>query len=188
MNVFTSGGRAVAGAALLAALAAVPGLAGCGSRGGTASPAASPSAMTDAQVLAVGKELAQCIRDHGVPNFPDPGIENSRLTLSEGAEDMPGVDQALESCRSIMDRIPPSALGGKGDESRAPLTPEDLAKARRWARCVREHGLTEWPDPQADGTFSLRGTSMQYEGKSERMRQVFEACQEFSVRGIRITN
>jgi hypothetical protein len=177
---------------LLVALAAGPGLAGCdggGNGGGAGGPAASPTVMTDAQILTTGKELAQCIRDHGLPGFPDPGVENGRLTLPDGLEDNlpPNAEQAMDACRSIMDRLPASALGEsekEGETGRAPMDPADLPKARRWAQCVREHGIADLPDPGSDGKINIRGTSLAAEGKSERVRRAFQACDEHLVPGI----
>jgi hypothetical protein len=46
---------------------------------------------------------------------------------------------------------------------------------------MRQHGLTDFPDPRADGVFDLTGTSLATEGKSERFRNASEACQQYEV-------
>jgi len=183
--------RGAARALALAALVAVPALAAC-TKGGHPSASASPSAMSDAQILAIGKELAQCIREHGVPGLPDPTVDNGRLILPDGVTENIPKDQAeaaLAACRDIMNRLPPSALGDSGDDqqNQTPLSAEDLAKARRWAQCVRDHGLTDFPDPDQYGVIDLTGTSLATEGKSERMRNAFDACQQYSVPNTSIT-
>jgi hypothetical protein len=185
----SAGGRLVARALLAGVLLATPVVTACGAHGATGQASASPSAMSDAQIQAIGRELAQCIRDHGVPGLPDPTVENGRLILPSGATDNIPQDQgdaAMAACRSIANRLPPSALGDNGDASRAPLSAADLAKARQLAQCLRQHGLTDFPDPSADGVFDLTGTSMAHEGKSERMRVAFEACQQYDVPGIQL--
>jgi hypothetical protein len=30
-----------------------------------------------------------------------------------------------------------------------------MTKLRRFAQCMRAHGLSDWPDPKADGSFDL---------------------------------
>ena len=34
-----------------------------------------------------------------------------------------------------------------------------MGRMRRYAECMRERGLAEFPDPRADGTFPIAGTS-----------------------------
>jgi len=34
----------------------------------------------------------------------------------------------------------------------------DIPALVRFARCMRQHGLTDFPDPKADGIFRLAGT------------------------------
>jgi hypothetical protein len=189
MDMLAGGRRLVARVALVGVLAMLPVVTGCGSHGTPGHAGASPSAMSDAQILAIGRELAQCIRDHGIPGLPDPSVENGRLILPSGSTDnipQGQGDAALAACRSIVDRLPASALGDKGDPSRAPLGPGDLAKLRQLAQCLREHGLVDFPDPQADGVFDLTGTSMAQEGKSQRMRDAFEACKQYDVPGMQM--
>jgi hypothetical protein len=185
----TAGGRLIARALLAGVLLAAPVVTACGAHGAGGQPAASPSAMSDAQILALGRELAQCVREHGVPGLPDPTVENGRLILPDSATDNIPEGQgnaAMAACQSIVDRLPSSALGDKGDASRAPLSAADLAKARQLAQCLREHGLTDFPDPGADGVFDLTGTSMANEGKSDRMRVAFDACKQYDVPGIQL--
>ena len=185
----TAGGRLIARAMLAGVLLAAPVVTACGGHGTGGQASASPSAMSDAQILALGRQLAQCIRDHGVPGLPDPTVDNGRLVLPDGATanipDSQG-NAAMAACQSIVDRLPPSALGDHGDASRAPLSAADLAKARQLAQCLRTHGLTDFPDPRADGVFDLSGTSMANEGKSDRMRVAFEACKDYDVPGIQL--
>lgn len=58
-------------AGLLAGLGLVVALAGCGSGQGSQQPAAHPSA-NPAQVA---RQFAQCMRDHGISDWPDPDAE-----------------------------------------------------------------------------------------------------------------
>jgi hypothetical protein len=176
----------------LTALLAVAVLAGCGGGGGGgggALPGASPSAMSDAQLLVLGKQLAQCIREHGVPGLPDPTVENGRLILPDSATaNVPeGTgDAAMKACQSFEDKLPASALGDKGDPSRAPMTAADLAQLRRLAQCVRQQGLTDFPDPGSDGSFDLTGTSLAGKGNSQRVHGAVDACKKYSVGGMHI--
>jgi hypothetical protein len=55
-------------------------------------------------------EFAQCMRDNGVEDFPDPApdgplIDTSRMPGSPGARSIPGFQAAMEACRDL----PPQA-------------------------------------------------------------------------------
>jgi hypothetical protein len=148
--------------------------------------------MSDADVLALGRQVAQCFRDNGVPNFPDPLIDNHQLVLPDGAEEQMEAQypqQVLEhvqqACQSLFDQLPESAIRGEGSSGDADEPgPQDVDALRQWAQCVREHGFPEWPDPKADGSFPLRGTPLEAEGKSDRLIQAAQACQQYWSGGI----
>jgi hypothetical protein len=168
--------RYAAGALLVGLLAACS---SGGSAGSSGTP--TPTAMTDDEILAIGREAAQCIREHGVPNFPDPAVSAGQLTLPGNNEPPPEADAALAACRSILDRLPPSALG---EDEQAP-GPEDVPQLLRFAQCIRENGIPDWPDPKADGSFPIMDTPLAREGKSSRMQRATQACQQYWDGGIR---
>jgi hypothetical protein len=170
--------------AALAALALLA-LAGCsGHPGGTPSP--SPSALSRDQVLAIGRQAAQCMRDHGIPDFPDPVVDqNGQLSLPQGAggdhvkQEIEANPQAQQACQPILDRLPAGATNGPGQ-----YTQEDLANLLKFAQCMRHNGIPEWPDPKADGSFPISGTPLETEGKSPRFRAARDACKQFWDKGI----
>jgi hypothetical protein len=160
--------------------------------GGGATPSPAQSTMSDAEILAIGKQAAQCVRENGVPGFPDPYVENGHLKLTEDQErEIEGkfsqqvLDQAVQACQSILDRLPDSALrdseGGGNDQVPGP---GDVEALRKFAQCMRENGLPEFPDPKADGSFPVRGTAIETEGKSDRMIAGMQACQQYWSGGL----
>jgi len=105
MNHKTGGNRGPRRAGALAVAAAVAVLAaGCGvvhiSLGGSASSSA--SAPTYAQVLA----LAQCMRSHGVPNFPSPGQSTASPHSALPNVNSPQYLAAAGACQHL---LPPGA-------------------------------------------------------------------------------
>jgi hypothetical protein len=124
---------------------------------GAASPtaAASPTGSYQQQVLDQGRRLAQCARQHGLPNFPDPtGVDISREGL--GFPRYPGVDKrdivtAEERCPEIARQAPQPPPPG-------PPSATTLQRMRQYAQCMRQRGLSDFPDPRTDGTFPIRGT------------------------------
>jgi hypothetical protein len=141
--------RCIVGLVLLA------GLAGCSARSG--SPAATPTTGPQ-EVAAIALEWVRCVRANGAQNLPDPQIDSDgRPHVPAGTPAPP--ERALEACRPIVDRLPPSARGD--DEQTRP--PADMQGLLRFAGCMREHGLTDLPDPRADGIFPLVGTNARRE-------------------------
>ena len=121
-----------------------PGVAGVSSA--TASPSQSATVSGEAEAL----QYAACMRSHGVPDFPDPTVQNGSVGFSITAGD--GVDQnspqyqsARQACSSL--RGGGTANSGSGN----------LAKELKFAQCMRSHGVPDFPDPNKNGGFS--GTS-----------------------------
>jgi hypothetical protein len=163
-------------------------LSACSSGGSGDSANPSPTTMSDAEILTIGKQVARCFRDNGVPTFPDPRVEDGRLVLPEAMEaqiegqySQQVLEQAQHACQNIMDQLPASAIRGE-EEAREPDEnlpgPGDVDALRKFAHCMRENGLPEWPDPKADGSFPLMGTPLEQEGKSQRVRDAAEKCQQ----------
>jgi hypothetical protein len=147
---------------------------GCGANN-TTTPAPG-SSSTGSDIAAIGREYSQCVRDHGVPGYPDMVNVGGRLALPDG----PGVEDAAlalkqnkaaqDACKPILDRLPAAA------QKRAAPTEEEMRELLRYAECMRANGVAEWPDPNAEGEFPIKGTGLEHEVKSPRVTQASEAC------------
>jgi hypothetical protein len=123
--------------------------AGCGGTGsgGTSSVAALPGARTSggASTATTRKkaiQFARCMRAHGVSAFPDPNA-SGEMTI-DGVANGSSVDtnspvfrQALGACKGLE---PPGFTGTK-------VTPQQATARLEFARCVRENGVPDFPDP-----------------------------------------
>jgi hypothetical protein len=124
----------------LAALAII--VAGCGSSAPSQSDTAGNSGTitasgTDTKATAQAKavKFSECIRAHGVPHFPDPDAKGDYVF---GIDVSPAVwTKAVNACKALE---PPGALSGK-------RSPKQQSDALRFAECVREHGVKDFPDP-----------------------------------------
>jgi hypothetical protein len=158
MALAVRGGDRVRRAGLLAVALAVAGVLVAGCSGGPADPGvagvssatASPSQSATVSGEAEALQYAACMRSHGVPDFPDPTVQNGSVGFSITAGD--GVDQnsaqyqsARQACSSL--RGGGTANSGSGN----------LAKELKFAQCMRSHGVPDFPDPNKNGGFS--GTS-----------------------------
>jgi hypothetical protein len=81
--------------------------------------------------------LSKCMRAHGVTNFPDPS-SNGGIQLPNGFDTQSPVFKAAQPiCFKL--------LPGRGGMPKASAA--QIADARNTAQCMREHGVTNFPDP-----------------------------------------
>jgi hypothetical protein len=112
---------------------------------GVARGSSSPSGSASNGPLA----FSQCMRSHGVPNFPDPGSDGS---IPKQTAQQLGVSSSRYGAaqRACADLLPNSDQGG--------LSQAEVQQAwtgmRDFAGCMRSHGVLNWPDPADDGTGS----------------------------------
>jgi hypothetical protein len=153
-------------AALLASgvLLAAAALAGCDS-GGTASgapnthgAAGTPDDSTTA--------IVTCYRTHGDPSFPDPVYDPSdgrwHFAVSPGS--------APPSTQRACQHLFPS-----GNAS-PPVPQAQFQQLVRLAQCLRQHGISNWPDPDPDGSFPLPPS---LNPKNPAQRPAWAACQRY---------
>ena len=115
---------------------------GVASAGGASSSASSAAPNADSE-REQGLKFAQCMRDNGVPEFPDPKFGDDggvSLDLPEGV-DKATVDAAQEKCKPYM---PNGGEPGKAD-------PEVVAQLRVYSQCMRDNGVPNFPDPTDAG-------------------------------------
>ncbi|SCL34711.1 hypothetical protein GA0070624_5063 [Micromonospora rhizosphaerae] len=174
---------------LTALLAVCAGAAGC-DPGRSASGASSPSASASVsrqQLLALGQEWVQCLRDHGLTRMPDADLTPEgylQFPPQNGYNwkaDLHNRPQVIEACKSIEDRYPPSAFRPKEQ-----VSAENLRKLAEYAKCIREHGIPEFPDPNAAGEFDLTGTSLANGVPPQQMNPAAQACRHIWSGDIRI--
>ena len=99
---------------------------------------------------------SHCMRSHGVPDFPDPagngslpktsaqalGVSSSRFQAAQSA-----CQQELPPATSSQQRARQCLLAGDCPQA---LVQQMLAADRRFAACMRSHGVPGWPDPTVD--------------------------------------
>ena len=83
--------------------------------------------------------FADCMRAHGVPNFPDPGPARRRADLAGTGinRHAPAFQSASRRCAKLL----PGAVGG------VRATESQFVAALKFAKCMRVHGFPSFPDP-----------------------------------------
>jgi hypothetical protein len=128
--------RPLAALAMVAVISVIS--AGCGSNASSDTGTASSSGTGGTKKLTArdkAVKFAECIRAHGVSDFPDPDAKNQ---FEYGVSVSPAVwDQATTACKDLQ---PPGTLSGK-------RTPKQQSASLRFAQCVRDNGVKDFPDP-----------------------------------------
>jgi hypothetical protein len=134
-------------ACLLAVAALMTGVlvAGCG--GSSHGPTAAGRAGSGLPAPDPGAALAfaRCMRSSGVPNFPDPKPGGGLLfPLGAGINpSSPAVQTAQAKCRKLL-----AGGGPPGAGSTTHPSAQTLEKLVTIARCMRRHGVPQFPDPR----------------------------------------
>jgi hypothetical protein len=91
--------------------------------------------------------FAQCMRAHGVPNYPDPGSVSGPINSSQL-----GVSDAIyESAKTTCTRLdpPPQQSAGLTTAQEQHV----LSQLLSFAQCMRSHGVPNFPDPNSASTI-----------------------------------
>jgi hypothetical protein len=164
--MITNGGKfpITAGPLAAALVAAALAVAGCSSS--SPSAGSSPTAKATSTGSARLAQFAQCMRSHGVTNFPDATAQGT-FKLPQGMTTLPQFASADESCKSL---APPGSLSNQ-----APTTAE-LNKAAKFAACMRKHGEPDFPDPSPNGRFQLNGGTNPINPNAPQFKSAMSVC------------
>jgi hypothetical protein len=100
------------------------------------------------QAAAVWHRLVQCARQNGVPDLPDPTIDDHGQAHFPGGLPSPP-PSVTQACQAIYDQLPAQVRNGSGQP------PPDVAALRKFAQCMRDQGISDWPDPDPNGDFHV---------------------------------
>lgn len=151
----------------LTLMAALVGLiviaAGCGS---SKSPGGEGSS-----VLAQFQAYANCMRSHGIHDFPDPttspgGGVSFQINGGPGSDlgrNNPSFKAADQACKTLL----------PGGEQPHAQSAAKIAAEVKWAQCMRSHGLPSFPDPDNQGAFD----SSKFDESTPTFQSASNACE-----------
>ena len=170
---------------LLAALATLALIvAGCGN--GTQGGAAGTGNSTvvsggngTASIHQKAVKFAECMRANGVSAFPDPAASGS-FTI-DGVVNGSSLDpnsatfkQAIGACQNLE---PPGVTGVKA-------TPQQRTARLRFAQCIRDNGVPDFPDPTPNGPLIDTNRIPSLAGKDPRsdpgLNAAMHTCRDFA--------
>ena len=95
-------------------------------------------------------DLAQCMRSHGVPNFPDPQPGHGLVIPNSINPNAPAFVSAQRECNRV---LPAAGPGSAPSESRK-------LSYLKLARCIRRHGMPNFPDPTSNPSPAGGGNAL----------------------------
>ena len=119
---------------------------GSSSTGATNSTAGTSSGNSTSANVSEAEKFSQCMRTNGISAFPDPN-SSGQLTIDGIANgtsidpNSPAFQQALTACKSL------EPAGFMGTQR----TPAQQEAALKFAQCMRDNGITTFPDPTPTG-------------------------------------
>jgi hypothetical protein len=159
---------ALMGATLaLAACSSDPASPGVANLSATSTTAPSSGGSTKASPLA----YSQCMRAHGVTDFPDPDSQG-RIDIQAGpGSDLdpnnPTFQAAQQACQSLRPK-PTAAQQHQFQQA-----------ALKFAQCMRAHGVSDFPDPSANGGIRIRaGQGSDLDPNNPTFKAAQQACQK----------
>jgi hypothetical protein len=134
--------------ALTAVLACTAVLAAaCGGSSSTSGSGATAQIPTLQSMTTKALAYAQCMRSHGIQNFPDPTVQDSAqrkgvgFSIPGNIQNSPQFKSAAKACQKQT---------GFGQPNPAVLQAM-MANALKFAGCMRSHGVANYPDPVENG-------------------------------------
>ena len=107
-------------------------------------PAPGPAASASVRQQAVA--YAQCMRTHGIPQWPDPEVHGDDVQIKvvdKNTVDGSVLASALQACDALRPQLPGPDMALK------------LDSARFESRCMRANGVENYPDPASDAHVEL---------------------------------
>ena len=91
-------------------------------------------------------KFAECMRKNGIREFPDPDASGAFTieTIANGSSidtNSAAFTRAMSACKDLE---PPGFTGNK-------RSPEQQAAGLKFAQCVRDNGVKDFPDPDPNG-------------------------------------
>ena len=164
----------------LAALAMLAVLAGCGNgSAGTGNSTVTSGGNGTASVHEKAVKFAECMRNNGVSAFPDPNASGA-FTIDQvvnGSSLDPrsaAFKQAISLCKNLE---PPGFTGAK-------VTPPQRTARLKFAQCMRDNGVPDFPDPTPNGPLIDTNRIPSLAGKDPRsdpgLNAAMHTCRDFT--------
>jgi hypothetical protein len=159
--------RTLAALAMVALISAgcsnAPAETGTGSNGGNTTAATHEQAV----------KFAECMRDNGVREFPDPDVSGEfAYGIERGSSLDPSTAAWKTAIGACKDLQPPGALGD------GEVSAEEQEARLKFAQCMRDNGVKDFPDPTKNRPLIDTSRVPSAAGKGARSIPGFTAAME----------
>jgi hypothetical protein len=178
MNDKTGGNRGLRRTGTLAAVAAAAVLAtACGSSAPSAASPAPAGSYSYTEELA----LAQCMRGHGLPAFPDPAASGGFSASVLPTVDTSQGQAAYGTCRHLLTGAPSISQLQQDLQQEQQRQAKALPELVKFSQCMRSHGVPDYPGPALSGqgiSGNLKGAGIN--PNSPQFQAAYSACQHLA--------
>jgi hypothetical protein len=125
-------------------------------------------------------KFAACMREHGVSAFPDPNASSDQEFvdgIKRAMDSAPAAwKKALGACKDLR---PAGLLGAKA-------TPKQMTQRLKFAECIRDNGVKDFPDPTRDGPLvdTNRIPSSATDGGMTILNAAMQKCRDAAARAL----
>jgi hypothetical protein len=119
--------------------------------------------------------FSACMRQHGLPNFPDPKAVGHGYGLTIGSENgldpnSPQFKTAQQTCKKL---LPNGGTANSQEQAK------QLQEALKYARCMRSHGVPNFPDPKVSSNGGIEigpGPGSNVDPDAHQFKAAQKAC------------
>ncbi|GAA3386745.1 hypothetical protein [Cryptosporangium minutisporangium] len=117
------------------------------------------------------EQFAKCMRANGLPGFETPKVNPPRGDEPGRVESILPKDVDPETARKATEKCAPAA------PAKPKLSASEVKKLKRYAQCMRENGVENFPTPRADGSLRLPEG---IDPKGSEFQAAEEACEKYA--------
>ncbi|GAB3426342.1 hypothetical protein [Flindersiella endophytica] len=132
-----------------------------------------PKAQTSTSASDQAVKYTQCMREHGITDFPDPVNGEIQLTVRKGT-DLDPTSSRFKSAQQACKSLEPPGLFTSAPGSDA------QAAGVKFAACMRKNGVPDFPDPKG-GRMVMSGN---VDPNSPAFQSAVQACRDLAPSGM----
>lgn len=115
---------------------------------------------------------SQCMRSHGVSDFPDPNA-NGSIQISGGpGSDLDPNNPTFQAAQRTCQSLQPKPSAAQQHQAQQQFL--------KYSQCMRSHGIKDFPDPNANGRISISaGPGSDLDPNNPTFQAAQSACQHY---------
>ena len=117
--------------------------------------------------------FSRCMRDHGIQDFPDPDSNGGLALTGTPGGDLDRNNPQFQAAQAACKHLLPNGGQPPSDQD-----PQRREKRLAYAKCMRDHGIRDFPDPDSNGALSIQaGAGSDLAPDNPQFQTADKACQ-----------